>query len=250
MSIIRFRTAVKDTQDIVYIFFALAIGMAAGGGYHKVAFIGTASVGLMIYLFSRTALAAPRRRKNTCCSSPTVRTVTTSRRTCRSSSKHCRQHQVINTRSLGTDRDTLEISYYVKLRDKEKDSLFVRELRKAHGHESGQSVLRRGAVLSATRRRRESSEDGIAGHAIQDDEIHSCSAGIAVALSWHAAARIRPSRRVTRSCDSLPRIRSSIAEPSGPGDQRLRDGPVDGDQQSGEGLPAGPCRQRHPYPEL
>ncbi|MEJ2051098.1 MAG: DUF4956 domain-containing protein, partial [Calditrichota bacterium] len=28
MSIIRFRTAVKDTQDIVFIFFALAVGLA------------------------------------------------------------------------------------------------------------------------------------------------------------------------------------------------------------------------------
>ena len=30
MSIIRFRTAVRDVQDIVFIFFALAVGMAAG----------------------------------------------------------------------------------------------------------------------------------------------------------------------------------------------------------------------------
>ncbi|MEO0226013.1 MAG: DUF4956 domain-containing protein, partial [candidate division WOR-3 bacterium] len=41
MSIIRFRTAIKNTQDIVYVFFALAIGMAAGVGLYKVAFIGT-----------------------------------------------------------------------------------------------------------------------------------------------------------------------------------------------------------------
>jgi hypothetical protein len=30
MSIIRFRTAVKDVMDIVFIFFALAVGMASG----------------------------------------------------------------------------------------------------------------------------------------------------------------------------------------------------------------------------
>lgn len=39
MSIVRFRTAVKDVQDIVFIFFSLAIGMAAGVGQAAVAFI-------------------------------------------------------------------------------------------------------------------------------------------------------------------------------------------------------------------
>jgi uncharacterized membrane protein YhiD involved in acid resistance len=41
MSIIRFRTAVRDVQDIVYIFFALAVGMASGVGLYAVAVSGT-----------------------------------------------------------------------------------------------------------------------------------------------------------------------------------------------------------------
>src|SRR6478752_4319478 len=32
MSIIRFRTAVKDAQDLVFIFFSLAVGLASGVG--------------------------------------------------------------------------------------------------------------------------------------------------------------------------------------------------------------------------
>jgi len=36
MSIIRFRTAIKETQDIIFIFFALAIGMASGVGLHGI----------------------------------------------------------------------------------------------------------------------------------------------------------------------------------------------------------------------
>ncbi|MCD4664693.1 MAG: DUF4956 domain-containing protein, partial [Bacteroidales bacterium] len=50
MSIIRFRTAIKDTQDIVYIFFGLAVGMAAGVGYYKIAIIGTLFIGFILYL--------------------------------------------------------------------------------------------------------------------------------------------------------------------------------------------------------
>jgi len=41
MSIIRFRTAVRDTQDIIFIFFSLTVGMAAGVGLKIVAIIAT-----------------------------------------------------------------------------------------------------------------------------------------------------------------------------------------------------------------
>ncbi|GEM_PF-4624599 len=33
LSIIHFRTAIKDTHDIVYVFFSLSIGLAAGSGF-------------------------------------------------------------------------------------------------------------------------------------------------------------------------------------------------------------------------
>ena len=51
LSIIRFRTAIKDTMDIVYIFLGLTIGMAAGIGYHKIAIAGTIMIGLILMLF-------------------------------------------------------------------------------------------------------------------------------------------------------------------------------------------------------
>ncbi len=47
LSIIRFRTAVKDTRDIAYVFFALAAGMAAGIGNYRIALYG---VGLIVFL--------------------------------------------------------------------------------------------------------------------------------------------------------------------------------------------------------
>lgn len=54
MSIIRFRTAVRDVQDIVFIFFALGIGMASGGAQYLVAFIGTGFISLVLLLLSNT----------------------------------------------------------------------------------------------------------------------------------------------------------------------------------------------------
>ncbi len=47
LSIIRFRTAVKDTRDIAFVFFALAAGMAAGVGNYQIALYG---VGLIVFL--------------------------------------------------------------------------------------------------------------------------------------------------------------------------------------------------------
>jgi len=60
MSIIRFRTAVKDIQDIVFIFFSLSIGMAAGIGMSMIAFIGTLGIGSVILLVSRMQMQSNR----------------------------------------------------------------------------------------------------------------------------------------------------------------------------------------------
>ena len=132
MSIIRFRTAVKDTIDIVYIFFALVIGMAAGAGYHKIAVVSTLTVGAVIYLLAKTRVAASRKEEcllqfayspngdEQAAYLPVLR-------------KYCRRHTVINTRALGDNREMLELSFYVDLRDKDGNNQFVRELRDAAG---------------------------------------------------------------------------------------------------------------------
>ena len=41
LSIVRFRNAIKDTRDVGYIFFAMAIGMAVGTRFYLLAVIGT-----------------------------------------------------------------------------------------------------------------------------------------------------------------------------------------------------------------
>ena len=63
MSIIRFRTAVKDVQDIVYIFFSLTVGMAAGVGLSAIAFLGTISIGFVMVGLSKIRIRAQARRE-------------------------------------------------------------------------------------------------------------------------------------------------------------------------------------------
>ena len=54
LSIIRFRTVVKDTKDTAYIFWSLASGMATGTGSYFLAFAGNFIISLIAYIFYKT----------------------------------------------------------------------------------------------------------------------------------------------------------------------------------------------------
>ena len=58
LSIIRFRTVLKDTKDMAYIFGALALGMAAGTSNYFLAGIGTLSVTFLAYFLQYTNFCA------------------------------------------------------------------------------------------------------------------------------------------------------------------------------------------------
>lgn len=53
LSIIRFRNAVKETRDVGFIFFTMAIGMAVGTRFYSLALIGAVVISLMILLMTR-----------------------------------------------------------------------------------------------------------------------------------------------------------------------------------------------------
>lgn len=134
MSIVRFRHAVKNTQDIVYVFFALAVGMAAGVGFYTIAIVGTLFISLVVYLLARSRLGTPRRNdyllqfnsRSTRDPDPPWLAVLT---------KHCRKLTPINVRTLG-DTDMIELSYYVRLRDPTRGNALIEELNRAPGVET------------------------------------------------------------------------------------------------------------------
>lgn len=53
LSIVRFRTVVRDTQDTAYVIFAVAVGMAVGAGNLIVALVGIAVVALAAFVMRR-----------------------------------------------------------------------------------------------------------------------------------------------------------------------------------------------------
>ena len=54
LSIIRFRTVVKDTKDTAYIFWSLAVGMAAGTGSYFLAIAGTIILTFIAFILYAT----------------------------------------------------------------------------------------------------------------------------------------------------------------------------------------------------
>lgn len=53
LSIVRFRTAIKDSRDTTYIFWAIIVGICCGVGDYLVASVGTVTVFLVLLLFGR-----------------------------------------------------------------------------------------------------------------------------------------------------------------------------------------------------
>jgi len=53
LSIVRFRTAVKDSRDTIYIFWAVIVGLCAGVGDFWTAIIGSAVVSVVLLLMGR-----------------------------------------------------------------------------------------------------------------------------------------------------------------------------------------------------
>jgi uncharacterized membrane protein YhiD involved in acid resistance len=53
LSIVRFRTAIKDPIDIVYMFWAISIGIMTGAGLWMIAVISSLVIGVILYSFSK-----------------------------------------------------------------------------------------------------------------------------------------------------------------------------------------------------
>ena len=53
LSIIRFRTAIKDARDVAFIFMTMAVGMACGAGFPWIAVVFTLFMCPAVYLLSR-----------------------------------------------------------------------------------------------------------------------------------------------------------------------------------------------------
>lgn len=136
MSIIRFRTAVKDAADIMFIFFSLAIGLAAGVKLYSIAFIGTLTVGGVYLLMSKFSFVLPRSREfllqitaftGEMADNPFADEF----------KRYCRKYKLVNVKTLGElENEVMEFSYYINLKQESKGKNLVGEIKKMNGVKS------------------------------------------------------------------------------------------------------------------
>ena len=133
MSIIRFRTAVKDASDIMFIFFALSIGLAAGVKLYSIAIVGTLFVGLVYLVVMKFDLSLPNNREyliQIIAHNPSLPENPFSA----IFKKLCRNFKLVNVKTIGSESsEEIEFSYYLGLRDREKGKTLIAKIKEVPG---------------------------------------------------------------------------------------------------------------------
>jgi uncharacterized membrane protein YhiD involved in acid resistance len=138
MSIIRFRTAVKETLDIAHIFFALAIGMTAGVGLYGAAIAGTIVVGAVYVLLVRFNVFMPSHEQYVVqvrYSPPAGHSASATPAYSEELERYCRRTKLVNVKSTGINGD-VELAYYVTPRRPSEMTGLLRDLKKVDGVKS------------------------------------------------------------------------------------------------------------------
>jgi len=133
MSIIRFRTVVKDTRDIAFVFFSLAGGMAAGAGNHMVGIVGSLFIGIVIIFMFLTNYGVLKQQElmlkflmvpqqgDENIYLPVFQ-------------KYLKHHTLLNVKSARLGQ-YLELSFHIRLKDLKLHQEFVQELSALEGLE-------------------------------------------------------------------------------------------------------------------
>ena len=129
MTVIRFRTAVKDIQDIVFIIFSLAIGMAAGVNLKLIVIFSSLFISAVAILLNKAGYAIPNKRQFL------IQFLSTlddnNPPYLELFKKYCRKYNLIDMQSL--DENNFEISFNIILRRKEDIHAFISDLNKQSG---------------------------------------------------------------------------------------------------------------------
>ncbi len=133
MSIIRFRTVVKDTRDTAYVFYSLGAGMACGTGNAKIALIGSLLIGLFIGILHWTRHGAVMRNEFMVAFSmlPTDQPEET-KIYLPIFERYCRNYQLVHVKSERMG-ETIKLTFHISLKDAEESEVLVSELSALEG---------------------------------------------------------------------------------------------------------------------
>ena len=131
LSIIRFRTVVKDTKDTAFIFWSLAAGMASGTGSYFLAISGTAiisMIALVLYYTNygsifKSEFIIQFRSRNSAKNKKNYNKIF---------SEYCKSSTLLNAESSG-DGQSLKLSFDIVLKENKTYDEFIQKLSKISG---------------------------------------------------------------------------------------------------------------------
>ena len=137
LSIVRFRTAVKDPMDTVFLFWAIGEGLAVGAGFLDVGFIGVLVIGLLLFIITgiKTSQA-----------SPFLLILHYDERASQQIKGMVKQLPKARVKSKTVQRDGIELT--VELRVRESDVDFVDKFLRVQGVYDATLVAHQGDMLS------------------------------------------------------------------------------------------------------
>ena len=116
LSIVRFRTAIKEPMDIAFLFWAIAVGIVLAAGLIPLAVFGSIFIGVVLFAFSRKKTA----------DFPYILVVHCENSEIEEQARIFVKSQVRRLKSKSVDNGCVELNYEVRL--KEDSSAFVNEL--------------------------------------------------------------------------------------------------------------------------
>jgi len=130
LSIIRFRTVVKDTKDTSFIFIALAVGMAAGTSSYELAFIGALGFSVVAIILDKIDFGAV--HKSDFIVRFSFDQQIASNEYLHLFSRFCDKSNLLNITPT-TSKAVIDISYDISLRNNLKSKEFISELSACDG---------------------------------------------------------------------------------------------------------------------
>lgn len=123
LSIVRFRTAIKEPSDIAFLFWSIAVGIVIAAGLIPLALFGSVFLGLVLLFFSR----------NQSFQRPYILVLhLESQEAEKTTAKYLRERlDKLSLKSKTVTADTIELNYEVRL--KSDDSSFINELASMSG---------------------------------------------------------------------------------------------------------------------
>lgn len=118
LSIVRFRTAIKDPLDLVFLFWSLSAGILVGAGLFVLSILGTVFIGVLLLALATT----PHK------DSPYILLVDVEQEQSEVlvQQRLQRLHKKVTLRSKSIAKDSMELIYEVRLRG--SDAVFINEL--------------------------------------------------------------------------------------------------------------------------